>query len=388
MKVFKCSYQALDRRGTKYVIASSMQKAHEKLQKQFLLPLHIQEVSFFITLSKIHELENIFWQLGFGYNSGLNLILILESIKENLYHKENIALLESMLNALHQGEKLSLALRQHTALCGNLIIALFEIGEKSGYLSETCELCAKELQQKNEFKDSIKKALIYPSILALAFLGVFVILSLFVIPEFTQIYNDLGAKLPISTVYMVTISKFLSMFFVEILCGFCFVAIFIIMTLRIKTIKDRIILVLPIISKITIDYELYCYFLGLYYFLKSQASFEKSVETCTLLIGNLHLQNKFLCVGDFLHHGIPLSQALKRVDIHIANLALLESGEKSGMLDKALHLNAEFYKKQYTQALQTLKIVVEPLATLIIGGLVAFLALSIVSPMWQLLEVV
>ena len=147
------------------------------------------------------------------------------------------------------------------------------------------------------------------------------------------------------------------------------------------------IIITPILNTIVIDYELYRYFLGLHYFIKSQITFEKSIETCNELIDNMYLKGKFSCITDLLHRGIPLSKALEEIDIHIANLVLLQSGEKSGTLDQALQLNAEFYKRRYKHTLQTLHTLIEPFATMIMGLFVAWLVFSIVSPMWGLLEV-
>ena len=158
MKIFKCYYQNIKKQGVMYIPAKNLEEATQKIQKKSVIIIHIKEITWFaMPSSKTRELENIFWQLGFGFNSGLHIITVLESIKEGLYHKDNIMFLESMLSSLYQGDTLSKALKEHSAICGSFVVALFEIGEKSGYLSQTCELCAKELGQKNEFLDSIRK---------------------------------------------------------------------------------------------------------------------------------------------------------------------------------------------------------------------------------------
>lgn len=388
MKIFKCYYQNIKKQGVMYIPAKNLEEATQKIQKKSVIIIHIKEITWFaMPSSKTRELENIFWQLGFGFNSGLHIITVLESIKEGLYHKDNIMFLESMLSSLYQGDTLSKALKEHSAICGSFVVALFEIGEKSGYLSQTCELCAKELGQKNEFLDSIRKALLYPSILGFALVCVFIILSFFVIPEFGQIYNDLDTNLPLSTESIIIVSRFLHDFFFEIIIGFIFILFVYILLLKNKMYRDKMIIITPILNTIVIDYELYRYFLGLHYFIKSQITFEKSIETCNELIDNMYLKGKFSCITDLLHRGIPLSRALEEIDIHIANLVLLQSGEKSGTLDQALQLNAEFYKRRYKHTLQTLHTLIEPFATMIMGLFVAWLVFSIVSPMWGLLEV-
>ena len=388
MRLFKCSYQRMNTNGVRYIFAKNMQEAKHKMAQKALFITSIHEVHFLAQYgSKTQELERIFWQLGFSYSSGLPLISILQSIKAELHFEDNIALLQSMLYALEKGNTLSSALKQHEKLCGNLVLALFAIGEKSGFLQETCELCAKEIAQKHTYKLALHKAMIYPCILTISFLCVFIVLALFVIPEFSQLYRELGANLPLSTNIILAICDFLQTYVFEI-CA-C-IGIFILLCsvfLRQKKLKDYILLKLPFFNRVVIDYQLYIYFLGLHYFLKSKVPFITSVEQCAKLLHNSVLYQKFMPLETMLNSGIPLSKAFSNLDIQIANIALLQSGEQSGMLDKALELNATFYKNNFTQSLQTLQILMQPIATMIMGILIAGLAYSIVAPMWQLLEV-
>lgn len=387
MRLFKCSYQCINRHGVRYIFAKNIQDAKHKMAQKALLVTNIHEVHFLAQGGKTQELERIFWQLGFGYTSGLSLISILQSIKSELHFEDNVALLQSMIYALEKGNTLSSALCQHVKLCGNLVLALFTIGEKSGFLQETCELCAKEIAQKNSYKLALQKAMIYPCILAFSFLCVFIVLALFVIPEFSQLYRDLGANLPLSTNIVIAICDFLQAYIFEICACIGIFILLCVVFLGKKSLKDKLLLHIPFFNKVVIDYQLYIYFLGLHYFLTSKVPFETSIEQCAKLLHNNVLYQKFLPLSSMLNSGIPLSKALSNLDIQIANIALLQSGEQSGMLDKALELNAAFYKNNFRQSLQTLQILMQPVATMIMGILIALLAYSIVSPMWQLLDV-
>lgn len=388
MPLFKCNYQSINTQGVRYIFAKNTEEAKQKMLQKNLLVTNINEVSLFMRYgNKTQELERIFWQLEFSYTSGLHLISILQSIKKELYFKENAALLQSMIHALEKGDTLSSALQKHINTCGSLVVALFSIGEKSGFLQETCELCAKEISQKNSYIQALRNAMIYPLLLALSFLCVFFVLAFFVIPEFASLYNELGANLPFLTELTLKISSFLQSYIFEILACILIFIIFCFIFLNKKLVRDRILLHTPFINHVVTDYWLYIYFLGLHYFLKSKVPFMDSIVQCEKLIHNSVLQQKISHLRFMLDKGIPLSQALNSIDIKIANIALLQSGEQSGMLDKALELNARFYKDRFTQSLQTLQILSQPFTTIIMGILIAGLAYSIVAPMWQLLEV-
>lgn len=388
MPLFKCNYQGINTQGVRYIFAQNIEDAKQKMLQKNLLVTNINEVSLFMRYgNKTQELERIFWQLGFSYTSGLHLISILQSIKKELYFKENISLLQSMIYALEKGDTLSSALQKHVDTCGSLVVSLFSIGEKSGFLQETCELCAKEISQKNAYMQALRNAMIYPLLLALSFLCVFFVLAFFVIPEFAVLYGELGVNLPFLTKIILNICNFLQTYMFETLA---FILVFIIVCavfLSKKLVRDRILLHIPFINHVVTDYWLYIYFLGLFYFLKSKVPFMDSIMQCEKLIHNSVLQQKISHLRFMLDKGIPLSQALNSIDIKIANIALLQSGEQSGMLDKALELNAKFYKDRFTQSMQTLQILSQPFATIIMGILIAGLTYSIVAPMWQLLEV-
>lgn len=388
MPFFKCNYQSMNTQGVRYIFAQNTQEARQKMLQKNLLVVSIKEVSFFMQHgNKTQELERIFWQLGFSYTSGLHLISILQSIREELHFKENIALLQSMIFALEKGDTLSSALQKHVNTCGSLVVALFSIGERSGFLQETCELCAKEIARKNTYMQTLRNAMIYPFLLAISFLCVFFVLAFFVIPEFAELYRELGANLPFLTEIILKMCSFLQAYIFEILIFTIVCIMLCIVFLSKKVMRDNILLHIPFFNRVMIDYWLYIYFLGLHYFLKSKVSFMESVIQCEKLINNHILQQKISPLKSMLNKGIPLSQALSHVDIKIMNIALLQSGEQSGMLDKALELNARFYKDRFMQSLQILQTLSQPFATIIMGVLIAGLAYSVVAPMWQLLEV-
>ena len=249
-------------------------------------------------IGRITELETIFWQLGFGYDSGIGLLDLLESIKSNLTHDENIAFVDSMQVALDKGNPLTSAINEHRKLCGDLVVALFHIAEKSGKMQEMCQLCAKELQQQGEFYRVVFKSLIYPCFLIISTFLVFMAVSLFVIPQFASIYKDMGATLGLSSRMVIYIGEAVSLYYVQIL-------IFILLMIGIvwsffsrKLIRDRLVLSCPILRDIIKDYELYRYFLGLHYFLKSQVPFDESLSICNKLVANIILRHEISFVLD------------------------------------------------------------------------------------------
>ena len=337
---------------------------------------------------KLHELESIFWQLGFGYGAGLGLVDLLESIKKGLSHKATLALLDSMQLALRRGDSLASAVRQHRRLCGNLVVSLFDIAERSGRMQEVCKLCARELGSKRDFYKQLTKAMLYPCFLLVAVLGVFVIIALFVLPEFASLYEDLGANLSLSASLLLDLSDFLGLYYFQILL-LAVAALFVLgLAFRPRRLRDRILFYLPVIRSVLLDYEFYRYFLGLHYFLRSGMPLEEGLGLCGDLVSNIYLRHELSFALDSLKRGLPLSACLGELNLQIENLGLLASAEKSGALDGALEFISEFYRRRYEGRLQYMAMIAEPLATFFIGLFVAWIAFATVSPMWDLLLVV
>lgn len=390
MIIIKVKYQDNSIKKTKVFLARNIYLAHQKAKDYAkcnkLLLKQIIPISFNIS-DNAEEMEMLFWQLGFFYESGVDILDSIDSMIENAKSIKTIGLLNDMRECLLDGAPLSSALNKNQHICSSFICKLFEIGEKSASLDEICKICSNDIKHKSEFKNSLKKALSYPFIVLIAVISVFVVVSIFVMPEFISIYSDFKIELPIITRVLINTNIFFNNYYYEILIYLGLLLLFLRFIFSKRSIIDKVYLHIPVINKIIIYYEIYKYFLGLNIFLKSNISFNESVKTCNSLINNTSLQKDFSKINTFIANGYSLSFSLTKLSTNIHNISLIKSGEKSGNLDNALFINSQFYKKKYDNLLDSINVVAEPICIVIMGIFVAMICFGVIVPIWNLVDI-
>lgn len=376
----------------KSIFAKNLHQASHKLEKAGYIVLDIQEIKSFldINLEGLDEnLASMFWQLGYLNDSTIGYAKSIELIKNNISNLKVKKLLEDMANSIDMGLPLSDGLRKNPSICPDFICSLFEIGEQSGNLKQMCEICASEIESKKEFSGKIKKALFYPSVMLVAVSITLIAISAFVLPEFIILFNEFEANLPLATKMLIAFSNFINNYFIFIAFIFSLIILALILLRNFNRYYfDYLIYTIPVARRLILYHHLYTYFLGLSYFLQSSIPFSKSVEQNAQFCSNLFLRRKLSFVGECLEDGLALSTAFEKMDIEILNIALIKSAELSGKLDVALSLNARFYKKKYLNLLQNLQSLIEPSANILIGIVVGFITIAIISPVWNLIATI
>lgn len=384
MKIFKCLCVKENKKFRKIIFATDKEEAISKLSD-----FHIITINEFLNLNVFNEfddneLETIFYQFSFSYKAGISITNILDSI--NPKNDQNRIFIENMKENLEFGEPLSQAVERSRA-CNSFIYAMFKIGEKTGNMANICTICAEEMKRKNEFKGSIKKILIYPLVTLISVILALVIISIYVTPQFIEIYSELKVELPITTQILIFFSKLINTYYIYFL-AFIFLIVFGTKFLKKFNFYSSFSLKIPILKDLIINYEMYRYFLGLSIFLRSHMNLPKSLEICTNLIGNAKLRSEFFIIIDEIDAGNPFSYGLKKLDTKIINISLIKGCELSGNLDKVLEINYMIYKKKYEDLLEYIKILSEPAMTIVMGVLISFIAIALISPIWSLSEVI
>lgn len=141
--------------------------------------------------------------------AGLPLTKALELMVFQTNKKSMNTITESLLRTVESGGQLSAGLIKHIDTFGEAYISLVRAGEASGQLAEVLQRLAVTLEKQREFKAKIIGALIYPIIVTVAMVGVFVIIVVFVVPQMTAVYESFDVVLPFSTRALIAISDFI-----------------------------------------------------------------------------------------------------------------------------------------------------------------------------------
>jgi type IV pilus assembly protein PilC len=299
--------------------------------------------------------------------------------------------LAAMTAEVNQGSSLGSAMRRWPKVFDNLSIAMVEAGEAGGVLDETLKRLAKLLEENARLQNQLKAAMGYPiTVLVIAIL-VFLGMTIFLIPTFAEIFDQLGAELPVFTQMMINLSKLLRSTFSIFLVGGIILAIYAFTRYYATPVGrrqvDGILLKLPLFGDLlqkTASAQ----------FCRTMSSLSKAGVPIMMSLEILHDTTNNAVVGDAIRNsrndiseGVPLSTALalKRVFPEMM-VSMLAIGEETGEMDTMLSKVADFYEDEVSTAVKTLTSLIEPVMIVLVGGIVGSILLAMYMPMFSVFE--
>lgn len=299
--------------------------------------------------------------------------------------------LDSITAAVNQGGSLGSAMRQWPQVFDRLSIAMVEAGEAGGVLDETLKRLAKLLEDNARLQNQIKGAMGYPvAVLTIAIL-VFLGMTIFLIPTFAGIFEDLGAELPLFTQMMLDLSKLLRSAFSLVLAGGLAVGAWLFSryyaTYNGRRRVDAILLRLPLFGDLlqkTATAQFCRTFSSLS---RAGVPILLSLEIVRETTGNSIISDAIINSRNDVQEGIPLSVALarKKVFPEMA-VSMLAIGEETGGLDAMLAKVADFYEDEVAAAVKALTSMLEPAMIVIVGGIVGSILLAMYLPMFSIFD--
>jgi len=299
--------------------------------------------------------------------------------------------LDSITTAVNQGGSLGSAMRQWPQVFDRLSIAMVEAGEAGGVLDETLKRLAKLLEDNARLQNQIKGAMGYPvAVLTIAIL-VFLGMTIFLIPTFAGIFEDLGAELPLFTQMMLDLSKLLRSAFSLVLAGGLAVGAWLFSryyaTYNGRRRVDAMLLRLPLFGDLlqkTATAQFCRTFSSLS---RAGVPILLSLEIVRETTGNSIISDAIINSRNDVQEGIPLSVALarKKVFPEMA-VSMLAIGEETGGLDAMLAKVADFYEDEVAAAVKALTSMLEPAMIVIVGGIVGSILLAMYLPMFSIFD--
>jgi type IV pilus assembly protein PilC len=312
-----------------------------------------------------------------------------------MHRQQKSALFRRALTAItaevNQGSSLGSAMRRWPKVFDNLSIAMVEAGEAGGVLDETLKRLAKLLEENARLQNQLKAAMGYPiTVLVIAIL-VFLGMTIFLIPTFAEIFDQLGAELPVFTQMMINLSKLLRSTFSIFLVGGIILAIYAFTRYNATPVGrrqvDGTLLKLPLFGDLlqkTASAQ----------FCRTMSSLSKAGVPIMMSLEILHDTTNNAVVGDAIRNsrndiseGVPLSTALalKRVFPEMM-VSMLAIGEETGEMDTMLSKVADFYEDEVSTAVKTLTSLIEPVMIVLVGGIVGSILLAMYMPMFSVFE--
>ncbi len=299
--------------------------------------------------------------------------------------------LTAVSSDVNQGGSLGAALRRWPKVFDKLTIAMVEAGEAGGVLDESLRRLAKLLEGNAKLQNQIKGAMGYPvAVLVIAVL-VFLGMTIFLIPTFAGIFEDLGAELPLFTQLMVDLSKLLRSSFSLLVVLVLSVAAWLFSryyaTPDGRRRVDGLLLQLPLFGDLIQKTATAKFCRTFSSLTRAGVPILLSLEIVQETAGNAVIADAIVASRQDVQEGIPLSVALGRKQVfpELA-LSMLAIGEETGQMDTMLSKVADFYEDEVEAAVKALTSMLEPAMIVIVGGIVGSILLAMYLPMFSIFD--
>ena len=408
MKFFEVEYMANGRRQKMTLKANNRSEAQAlaktkkagvivKVGETKSIPLEeqfadmISKVSVLLGGSKIkiNNLIAAFRQLSVMTNAGISIHDSIKEVSKSTEDKRLKAIFVTLNDDLNQGQSLTDAITKFKGELGDVVIAMVKLGESTGNMSESLHKLSDILQEVWENQRKFKKALRYPIIVMSAMAIAFIILMIFVVPQFREIFEQLGAKLPLPTIILLSIESALSNYGLYILVGFI-ATIYAIRYLYkrnddFKYKFDKFMLKVYLINKIIFYSTMNRFNLIFTELVRAGIPIADALETATLTVENQDIHDKLATIKIAVSRGVSLTEAFRDTQLYESMLIqMLSAGEKGGAIDAMLEKITDYYKAKFSDLVDNISSYVEPIMLLFMAGMVILLALGIFMPMWDL----
>lgn len=386
MKFYEVEFLKNNQNYTKTIKAENLNIAQAKALSKNWKIIDIKEIQK-SNFQRLKE-ENFilfFKELALLCEVGLS---VQEAIRE-LYLMHSCKIMKKILDNLILAQNLNQAFENANFGLNRAELALIKTAEKTGKISEVFSQISKLREKSLETQKQLKKAFRYPTLVFLSIIGAFLFLMLFVVPNFKDLFENLGASLPFVTHVMLEIYNFLDGY--GIFCILLFVIFIVMLILAYKHFHsfafscDFLFLKIPLISRLIIYNQNYYFFMVFSLLLKNGISISKAFDLAIIGLENKFLIFQYKKLFSFIDSGLELSQAFKKIDIFDSLVfSMLSVAMKSGRLEVLSEEIAKYYQQKSENLMDRFLVFLEPMMTLFVALLVLFLALGIFLPMWEL----
>lgn len=371
------------------------------LEKHDYFPVSVREkktrnVLSISLSSKITLLEKITFarNLSLMIKSGIGMSEAVAILLEDAERAPLKKVLSKVKADLEKGLQLSSALATFPTQFSTVFISLLSAGEESGNLESSLLQIATQLKKESDLKKKIMSAMAYPAILLSLAFGVVALLVTVVLPRVSKIFTQAHVQLPLLTRILLGISDFVANQFLATLAILIGGIICIVLARRssvgrraLQALLLKTPLVAPLMKKIAL-----VRFTGtLHSLMKAGVPLTRALEITAQAVGNASYRDVLLDIAkNEISKGISFGMALKQRPEHFPRLtsSMIIVGEKSGNFENVLENLSSFYEEEVDGTIKSLITILEPALLLGIGLIIGAIALSIVMPIYQMINVV
>ncbi|MBU0485836.1 MAG: type II secretion system F family protein [Proteobacteria bacterium] len=408
MPVFQ--YEAIDHSGKissgKYT-AEIISEVEKWLLKNGQTPINIEidsktdqsgdgqarPISFIEKLKGVNLEDLILFcrQIATMLSAGVSILKALEIMALQVRNPVLRQIIIEVAASIESGANLSDSFALYPKVFSQLFRNVVLIGEESGNLDNSFEYLAVLYENEKEVKEKIKSATRYPKIVVGAMFSAILFLMTFVVPKFVKLFASSKVALPLPTRILITTSHIFTEYFLIMMVAIVLIILAYRFALNYEEFimfRDRLLLKTPIFGDLAVKIFMSRFCRVFSVLTKSGIDIIKTINLSSSALSNLVLYKALERISAEVEKGTDLQSAMSRHPIFPAMVVqMIAVGEESGQLETMMEKVADYYDVETEYIIKNLSTLIEPILLLFLGVLVAFIALAIFLPMWNMMSV-
>ncbi len=297
------------------------------------------------------------------------------------------ASLDSLGESVCAGQSLAEAMSAWPKVFPQTYVSMVKVGEEAGLLTEMLRRLAKSLDDEHQLKSKLRAAMVYPLFLVCIGLGTVVVLMLWVIPKFGSFFESLEQQLPLPTRIVIALSSFLGKAAPLMVVGGLLATLLTVRLLRLEPVKlrfDRLSLRLPLMGGLILKFHLARLMRTLGLLLSHGVNMLGALRITADTLSNKCIARELVRASQQAARGMKLHECFSGSGVFPTSiLGLIAMGQESGNLPQMLLRMSQQYEQQTERHIRTLTGMIEPMMILVMGGIIGFVVVSMLMPVFR-----
>jgi type II secretory pathway component PulF len=361
-------------------IGKALSDFQERVELSSAPSLSVKEQAFFVK------------RLSFLIKASVPILESLDMVSKQVTSRGYARVIQSVMKDVANGMSLAKSLGKFPKIFGDFGINIIKVGESSGTLSQNLDYLADELKKRQNLKQKVMGAFVYPAVITVATLGITGFLVLYLFPKIMPIFSSLNMELPMTTKIVIAVSTFLQTSGLWLILGIIiFFALFAFALKKSKSFHflfDGWVLRAPVLGQMMRFYNLANATRTLGLLLKSGLTLAEALPLTADTTQNLVYKSEYRKLGESVQRGERISAYLaKSPDYFPAIMTqMIAVGERSGSLSNTLVYMSDLYEAEVDDFTKNLSSLIEPAMMVIMGVIVGFVAISIITPIYGITQ--
>jgi type IV pilus assembly protein PilC len=331
-----------------------------------------------------------FKRLGMLLRSGSPVAVALRDLERESMGGEKL-LIDAIATRVEKGETLSASMSAQRGVFNVYVTSSIKVGEQSGTLSETLQVCAEMLKRNDALRKKLIGAMVYPAVIVVATVSMTLALTLYLFPKITPIFKSFKTTLPWPTRAVMAASDGLTHYWLWCIVVVIAMTIALRMLYRKEKVRrhmDRYVLNVPIFGPLIRAYYVAQICRSMSALLESGTRVVKALEVIADSSDQRTYREALLSVSRATARGQRLSPALKAHARVFPSLMthMIAAGEESGSLSTTCAYLADMYESDMDDLTRNLTTLLEPILMIVMGLLVGFIAIAIIMPIYGITQ--